>query len=75
MQKYTPFIHISHFVLQPKFLTKEERAKLAIAKRAQEIKEQKERGEATRRDREALEREAEELAVKDRSKYGGGRRQ
>lgn len=61
--------------LQPRFLTKEERAKLAIAKRAQEIKGQKEREEASRRDREALEREADELAVKDRSKYNAGRRQ
>ncbi|KAF5358278.1 hypothetical protein D9756_001646 [Leucocoprinus leucothites] len=58
---------------KPKFLTKEERAKIAIAKRAQEIKDQKARDEASRRDREALEREAEELAVKERNKYGSGR--
>lgn len=59
--------------MQPKFLTKEERAKIAIAKRAQEIKEQKEREEVARRDREALEREAEELTTKERNKYGSGR--
>jgi hypothetical protein len=57
---------------QPKFLTKEERAKLAIAKRAQEIREETERRETTRRDRDALEREADELAQQDRNnKYGG----
>lgn len=54
---------------KPKFLSKEERAKLAIAKRAQEIEEQKEREESTRRDREALEREAEEF----RQKQNGSR--
>lgn len=56
---------------QPKFLTKEERAKLAIAKRAQEIREETERRETTRRDRDALEREADELAQRERNnKYG-----
>ena len=58
---------------QPKFLSKEERAKLAIAKRAQEIREEKDRTEASRRDRQALEHQAEELAQRDRnSKYNNG---
>ncbi|KAI0328564.1 DEAD-domain-containing protein [Cubamyces sp. BRFM 1775] len=60
---------------KPKFLTKEQRAQLAIQKRAQEIKEQKEKEERARRDREALEREAEEIRQKERereraSRYG-----
>jgi len=56
---------------QPKFLSKEERAKLAIAKRAQEILEETERRETTRRDRDALEREADDLAQRERNnKYG-----
>jgi ATP-dependent RNA helicase DDX23/PRP28 len=61
---------------QPKFLSKEERAKLAIAKRAQEIREEKDRTEASRRDRQALESQAEELAQqRDRNtKYNGGGR-
>lgn len=46
---------------QPRFLSKEERAKLAIAKRAQEIKDQRERDENVRRDRETLEKEAQDL--------------
>ncbi|KAG5220953.1 DEAD-domain-containing protein [Salix suchowensis] len=50
---------------KPKFLSKEERAKLAIAKRAQEIREQKEREEASQKDRETLEREANELRRKE----------
>ncbi|TFY70404.1 hypothetical protein EVG20_g2606 [Dentipellis fragilis] len=59
---------------QPKFLSKEERAKLAIAERAQEIREQKEREENARRDRETLEKEAEQLRQPDRggNRYGGG---
>lgn len=63
---------------QPKFLSKEERAKLAIAKRAQEIREQKEKDENTRKDRDMLEREADELRQKGRTqsassnRYGGG---
>ncbi|KAJ7632534.1 P-loop containing nucleoside triphosphate hydrolase protein, partial [Roridomyces roridus] len=58
---------------KPKFLSKEERAKLAIAKRAQEIREQKEKEELTRKDRAVLEQEAEELRAKERnsqSRYG-----
>lgn len=59
-------------VSQPKFLSKEERAKLAIAKRAQEIREEKDRSEASRRDRQSLESQAEEISQRDRNtKYNG----
>ena len=57
---------------QPKFLSKEERAKIAIAKRAQEIKQEKERTDASRRDRETLEKEAEEVGRRERTSYSGG---
>ncbi|KAF9052958.1 pre-mRNA-splicing ATP-dependent RNA helicase PRP28 [Panaeolus papilionaceus] len=63
---------------KPKFMTKEQRAKLAIAKREAEIKEENEKRERARKEREALEREAEELANKERSKQSassGGRHQ
>ena len=63
--------------LQPKFLSKEERAKIAIAKRAQEIKEQKEKDDKSKRDRDALEQEAEDIRQKEWSqpnRYGGGGR-
>jgi len=63
---------ISFISLQPRFLSKEERAKIAIAKRAEEIRLEKEKSEAARKDREQLEREAEELAQRDRNRYGGG---
>ncbi|CAA7271780.1 unnamed protein product [Cyclocybe aegerita] len=56
---------------KPKFLTREERAQLAIAKRAQEIREEKERNEAARKDRETLEREAEGLSQRERTRYSG----
>lgn len=63
--------------LQPRFLTKEQRAQLAIEKRAQEIKEQREKDEHARREREELEKEAEEFRQRERerertSRYGGG---
>ncbi|KAF9246185.1 P-loop containing nucleoside triphosphate hydrolase protein [Melanogaster broomeanus] len=63
--------------LKPKFLSKEERAKIAISKRAAELKEQREREEKSKQDREALEREAEEIRQRDRekertSRYGSG---
>lgn len=58
---------------KPKFLSKEERAKLAIAKRAEEIKTQREKEESTKKDRETLEREAEDIRRKERGDYGGGR--
>jgi ATP-dependent RNA helicase DDX23/PRP28 len=59
-------------------LSKEERAKIAIAKRAQEIKEQKEKDENSKKDREILEREAEEVRQRERSqpnRYAGSRSQ
>jgi ATP-dependent RNA helicase DDX23/PRP28 len=63
-------------VFQPKFLSKEERAKLAIAKRAEEIKAEKQKEEHSRKDREALEREAEDIRRRDREQgYGSGGRQ
>jgi len=71
-----PILCHAHVQFQPKFLSKEERAKLAIAKRAQEIREQKEKDESSKRDREALEREASELSLRERSqssRHGAGR--
>ncbi|KAJ6547476.1 P-loop containing nucleoside triphosphate hydrolase protein [Mycena capillaripes] len=56
---------------KPKFLSKEERAKLAIAKRAQEIREQKEKEELSRKDRATLEQDAEELRMKERNQSSG----
>ncbi|KAG5353986.1 mRNA splicing protein prp28 [Termitomyces sp. Mn162] len=56
---------------KPKFLSKEERAKIAIAARAKEIQEQRQKDDSARRDREALEREAEEL----RQRNGSSRHQ
>ncbi|PFH50660.1 hypothetical protein AMATHDRAFT_75458 [Amanita thiersii Skay4041] len=50
---------------KPKFLTKEERARIAIAKREEEIKQQRQREDKARRDREALEREAVHLKQKE----------
>ncbi|KAF5391268.1 hypothetical protein D9757_001986 [Collybiopsis confluens] len=55
---------------KPKFLSKEERAALAIAKRSQEIKEQKVKSETARKDREALEKEAEDIRYRDNRRYG-----
>jgi ATP-dependent RNA helicase DDX23/PRP28 len=61
--------------LQLKFLSKEERAKIAIEKRAQEIKEQKSKEEQQRSERENLERQAEEVRRRDvRGDYGQGQR-
>lgn len=64
------------FHSQPKFLSKEERAKIAIAKRAAELKEQRGREEKARQDRDVLEREADALRQREREKertarYGG----
>lgn len=64
------------FRVQPKFLSKEERAKIAIAKRAVELREQREREEKSRQDRDTLEREADAVRHRDREKeraarYGG----
>ncbi|KAJ3738868.1 P-loop containing nucleoside triphosphate hydrolase protein [Lentinula detonsa] len=55
---------------KPKFLSKEERAALAIAKRAQEIKEQKVKDENAKKDRETLEKEAVNLRYRDNRRYG-----
>ncbi|TFK42667.1 P-loop containing nucleoside triphosphate hydrolase protein [Crucibulum laeve] len=60
---------------KPKFLSKEERASLAIAKRSEEIKQQKEKEDSAKRERERLEHDADELSRKDRGqsdRYGGG---
>ncbi|KAI0705818.1 pre-mRNA-splicing ATP-dependent RNA helicase PRP28 [Cytidiella melzeri] len=62
---------------KPKFLTKEQRAQLAIAKRAQELREQKEKEDRARQERQNLEREAEEIRSRDRerertARYGSG---
>ena len=55
-------------------MSKEERAKIAIQKRAQEIREQREKEDRQRQDRDALEREAEALREKERrdesARYG-----
>ncbi|KAG6903210.1 mRNA splicing protein prp28 [Termitomyces sp. Mi166 len=56
---------------KPKFLSREERAKIAIAARAKEIQGQKQKEESARRDREALEREAEEFRQKERGQNYG----
>ncbi|KAG6911463.1 hypothetical protein DXG01_014537 [Tephrocybe rancida] len=58
---------------KPKFLSKEERAKIAIAARAKEIQQQREKDDHTRKDREVLEREADELRQKERGQASGGR--
>ncbi|GAW02308.1 P-loop containing nucleoside triphosphate hydrolase protein [Lentinula edodes] len=55
---------------KPKFLSKEERAALAIAKRTQEIKEQKLKDENAKKDRAALEKEADGLRYRDNRRYG-----
>ncbi|THU86414.1 P-loop containing nucleoside triphosphate hydrolase protein [Dendrothele bispora CBS 962.96] len=57
---------------KPKFLSKEERAKIAIAKRAQEIKEQKSKEEQVRKNREELERGAQELSYSNSRDTGYG---
>ncbi|KAG6850585.1 hypothetical protein H0H93_011253 [Arthromyces matolae] len=59
---------------KPKFLSKEERAKIAIAARAKEISEQREREEKARKDRDALEREADEVRQKEYSQVSSGSR-
>ncbi|KAI0306515.1 P-loop containing nucleoside triphosphate hydrolase protein [Multifurca ochricompacta] len=55
---------------RPRFLSKEERAKIAIARRAQEIQGEKKRDEENRNNREQLEREAETIRRQEReSRY------
>ena len=67
--------HCSHVfsICQPKFLTKEQRAQLAIEKRAREIKEERERENNARKDREELEKEAEEIRQRERERDRGSR--
>jgi ATP-dependent RNA helicase DDX23/PRP28 len=67
---------------QPKFLTKAQRAELALAEHNREEQERREKEERERKGREVLERDAEEFRVRDRdrnreSRYGssGTRRQ
>ncbi|KAJ4488069.1 P-loop containing nucleoside triphosphate hydrolase protein [Lentinula aciculospora] len=55
---------------KPKFLSKEERAALAIAKRTQEIKEQRLKDEHAKKDRVALEKDADTLRYRDNRRYG-----
>lgn len=63
-------LSISSPSFQPKFLSREERARIAIAKRAQEIHEEKRREEENRKNREQLERDAETIRRQERdSKY------
>ncbi|CAE6488402.1 unnamed protein product [Rhizoctonia solani] len=57
---------------KPKFLTREERAKMAIERRAAEIRGEKEKESRTREERERLEREAQSLgAPRDRDMRDG----
>ncbi|KAJ1310397.1 hypothetical protein OPQ81_007135 [Rhizoctonia solani] len=57
---------------KPKFLTREERAKLAIERRAAEIRAEREKEQRAREERERLEREAQDLsAPKDREMRDG----
>lgn len=71
------FIDLRLISRQPKFLTKEQRATLAINRRAQELKEEREREARSRLERQELEKEAEEYRQRERerdraSRYGGG---
>lgn len=50
-------------------MTKEERAKLAIERRTQELREQREKDEKAKVQREALERQAGELREKERNQF------
>jgi ATP-dependent RNA helicase DDX23/PRP28 len=58
---------------QPKFLSREERAALAIAKRADELRVERTRAESTQQARQALEREADELRRREREREYSGR--
>ncbi|TFK54978.1 P-loop containing nucleoside triphosphate hydrolase protein [Heliocybe sulcata] len=60
---------------KPRFLTKEERAKLAIEKRQQEIRERHEKEARSKQERETMERQAEELREREggRNYSRGGR--
>ncbi|KAK2466987.1 hypothetical protein APHAL10511_001245 [Amanita phalloides] len=50
---------------KPKFLSRDERAKLALAKREQEFNDQRERDERKRLEREVLERSADDIRQKE----------
>ncbi|KAG1891237.1 P-loop containing nucleoside triphosphate hydrolase protein [Suillus subluteus] len=67
---HKPCVSISTFAQchNPKFLSKEERAKIAIAKRTAELREQRDRDEKSRVDREVLEREAEEVRQREQER-------
>ena len=63
---------VSHANLQPKFLTKADRAKLALEKRNAEVKAQQEREEAERKERADFDRKAEEERRRgNEGRYGG----
>lgn len=68
-------VDITNSTPQPKFLTKEERAAIAIAKRTAEIREAAAKQESARQAREQLERDAEAVRAPERSgRYGGNTR-
>jgi len=52
-------------------LSREERADIAIQKRAQEIRQQKDKEDQSRSQREQLERQAEEIRTKEREQQSG----
>ncbi|KIY50917.1 P-loop containing nucleoside triphosphate hydrolase protein [Fistulina hepatica ATCC 64428] len=54
---------------KPKFLSKEERAALAIARRAKEIQEEKQKNEQMKREHEMLERDAKQIEMKNRCAF------
>ncbi|KZS99054.1 P-loop containing nucleoside triphosphate hydrolase protein [Sistotremastrum niveocremeum HHB9708] len=59
---------------KPRFLSKEERAKIAIAKRAAEIKEDKTRAEKQKEEHEKLQREADSLRHQEWEQFSQGSR-
>lgn len=75
--KVCKYIHymipFAECLLQPRFLTKEQRAQLAIEKRAQEIREQKEKEDLSRSQRDALEKEAEDIRSRERERERAAR--
>jgi ATP-dependent RNA helicase DDX23/PRP28 len=67
-----PVLCSSKANLQPKFLSKADRAKLALEKRNAEVKEQQEREEAERKERLEFDRKAEEERRRaNEGRYGG----
>lgn len=65
-----PFAHrpSSSRIPQPKFLSKEERAKIAIERRAKEIEDQKKKDEALKAARENLDKEAADIAIRTKDR-------